>query len=499
MEKKIKLPEKLLYEIWKNQKFTQALITKNGEEIQVIDAGIENTELAGPDFIHSRIKIGNLTYLGDIEIDGFYSDWKGHGHFLNKSFNKVILHVTLNSDSSNSFVYTQDGRKVHSVTIGAFIEENLRTSVQKAILAERKNRVNKMVCAEVNFRFNEREKLELLYRLGVERFNQKCEKMLNRLKEISYISGLKLKEPVIKYTLDENFYNYKFTHEDFYNKDIWLQLLYESVFEALGYSKNKEIMQRLAKACEIKFIEKYRHDKNFLLKLESILFHVAGLVPPVHSFNDEITSGYVKKIVELWQDVKDIYDGKTFHAAQWHFFKLRPQNFPTIRIAGGAVILERIINEKLFSQIIKTFETSGNHNTLLAALRNAFIVKADGFWKKHYVFDKPGSIELNYFIGLSRADEIIVNVVLPILSIYFDIFGKKEITKRVQKLFLNYYQKSDNSLVDEMAESLSVIDATKRSVLYQGMIQLFRNYCSKGRCKECVIGTKVFEDESQEN
>ena len=86
----------------------------------------------------------------------------------------------------------------------------------------------------------------------------------------------------------------------------------------------------------------------------------------------------------------------------------------------------------------------------------------------------------------------IVNVVLPYASVYFDIFGEKELAKKVLKIYTDYYQKSENNLVDEVSSTLMLDDAGKRSILYQGMIELFRSFCSRAKCLECAIGKNVF-------
>ncbi|MGE5804325.1 MAG: DUF2851 family protein [Ignavibacteria bacterium] len=117
MEKKLKVHEKFLYEIWREQNFSKKLSTFDGVSIEVIDAGTENRELGGPDFKNARVKIGNITYQGDVEIDSFYSDWKAHGHHLNKRYNKVILHTVISNNSQQHCVYTPEGRKVQSISI----------------------------------------------------------------------------------------------------------------------------------------------------------------------------------------------------------------------------------------------------------------------------------------------------------------------------------------------------------------------------------------------
>ncbi len=492
MNNNIKIPEKFLYEIWKDQNFARNLTTRDGQVIQVIDVGSENKEVGGPDFKGARIKIGNITYMGDIEIDSFYTDWKSHGHSINKKYNKVILHAAFNNDAKKSFVYTSEGRKVQSISLCEFLKNDIISIIQKALLSEKRNKINKMPCTEVNKEVSEDQKLDFVFNLGVKRFKDKQEKMLERLKELSYLRDMNLKEPVIKYELDEKFYNRTFTKKDFSHPAIWQQLIYESVFEALGYSKNKEIMKALAKTVIIDFYGGIKNKDDFIICAESVLFNVGGLVPDPAEIKDSETLEYVRTIVEKWNALKNGYDRNLFNAAQWHFSKLRPQNFPTIRLAGGARLVHKILHGNLIEEAIDRTEKITNITKLTNALRSLFIVKGEGYWKYHYVFDQKAKEPLKYFLGASRADEILVNIILPILSIYFEIFDKKELSQRIIKVYLNFYQKSENNLVNEIASTLKLRDAWKRSVLYQGMIELFRNFCSREKCLECEIGKKVF-------
>lgn len=492
MQKTNKIHEKFLNEIWKKQNFSNNLFTKDGQKVEVIDSGMENTELGGPDFKNARIKIGNLTYFGDVEIDSFHSDWKMHGHNINKRYNKVVLHAVLDSDTHQPFVFTQDGRKIQSICLYNCFCNELKNSIQEAILSERENRNNKLRCDELNQLIDSQEKLDIIFDLGVNRFKVKCTKMYERLKEISYINQLHMNEPMIKYSPDENYHNKKYTEEDFIDKDIWNQLIYESTFEALGYSKNKDIMFNLAKNVNIKYFRKFSGDNDLQMIVESILFNVSGLIPDVSNLPDTETIEYVRKLKENWANLKYKYDGKFCNAVQWHFFKLRPQNFPTIRLAGGCRIVYKLLNEDLFSKILKIIKRPEDNKKLISDIRNLMIIKSEGYWQNHYVFDQPAKVSLNYFLGLSRVDEIIVNVLLPAIAVYYEIFGKAEYSEKTVKIYSNYCQHSENNLVDELANTLNLKDAWKRSVLYQGMIELFRSYCSKDRCLECAIGKKVF-------
>ncbi|MCK5086432.1 MAG: DUF2851 family protein, partial [Melioribacteraceae bacterium] len=303
---------------------------------------------------------------------------------------------------------------------------------------------------------------------------------------------LNIKEPIIRYDLKPEFEDKKFTHDDFKHRELWQQLFYEMVFEALGYSKNKAIMLSLAQSVNIDFIEKLGHDGEFSERVESVLFNVAGIMPDVHNLPENESSDYTKRLAKDWDIIKRIYDGKTFNETQWHFFRLRPQNFPTIRIAGGVRFLDLLLNKDLIGTIIKKFKEIRSFNVLINSVRSLFVVRSKGFWKSHYVFDQPAKDEIKYFIGASRADEIVVNVVLPFFTLYFDLFGDKESSKKVLKIYNVYNQRSDNGIVRDVAASLKVNDLLKKTIYTQGMLELFRGYCSKKNCMECEIGKEVF-------
>ncbi len=491
MKKERKILEKFLYEIWNEKKFAKDLVTKEDIPIEIIDSGIANKDLSGPDFKNAKIKIGNITYSGDVEIDNDFSDWKAHGHNYNKRYSSVILHAALNNEENEPFVFTAEGRKIPSISLADFLEEDLVKSVHSAILSERKKGSYSLPCIENNDEIKDIDKLNFVYDLGKKRFNKKKEAFFFRLKELVYFQELNIKEPVINYDFDENFYSRTFFQKDFSNKNLWIQLIYESIFEALGYSKNKDMMRALAKSADVNFFNKIDCEK-YVLTIEAALFKISGLIPDVQNLPDEETSSYTKELFEMWNKIKPLYDNRTFHPAQWHFFRLRPRNFPTIRIAGGARLIYKLLKKNLIGQILDAVKKSSNQKQLTRYLRSMFTIKAEGFWTRHYVFDQPAQSTIDYLIGESRADEIIINTILPIISLYFEIFKQRELSVKVIKLYLNYYQRNENNLVSEVADTLHLNDAWRRTVLYQGMIELYRAYCSQEKCLECHIGEKVF-------
>lgn len=492
MQNQRKIQEKFLYQVWQDQNFSSNLVTSGGRQVQVIDPGSQNRENDGPDFRNARIKIGNITFTGDIEIDNFQSDWKLHGHNFNNKYNKVILHVIFQDENQNNSVYTRDGRKIPSIGIGKFIEHSMRESIQKAIRTEKNERLNKIPCMEVSGNIDEKIKSDYILNMGVERYRKKCERILHRLKELVLLKELKLKEPVVNYDMEKELDQRKLSYHDFSDKEIWEQLFYELIFEALGYTNNKDIMKKLARSVDIGFLKSLGDSGDPEDIYEAVFFTVSGLLPDYKSLKSEEVSVYARELYDNWEKVKKHYDGRTFYASHWHFAKLRPPNFPTVRIAGGVRILRKIIREDLIGEMFRKFEESHGLGQMTRYLRNNLIVKGTGFWKNHFRFDSDSKPVIKYFVGLSRSDDIIINVIFPVASVYFEIFGKAEAARKVFRYYTSFNQVSENRLVGELSAALRLNGSQNKSVMHQGMINLYRNYCSRDKCLDCEIGKRVF-------
>jgi hypothetical protein len=486
-----KIYEKKLHEVWNHQSFNSPLKTVNGDDIKILEAGILNDDTAGPDFLGARIRIGNLVYVGDIEIDKDYNDWKNHGHNIDNKHNKVVLHASLTNLNNQQYVYTKDGRRVPTVCLANFIDDKNLTEAAEKFVPQTNNNTQ-IKCAHLTAEIDFHIKKSFVSELGIERFKKKCAKIENRLKELLFIKEMNLREPVIGFDLRPEFQKKDFHNIDFRPIELWQQLFYELVFEALGYSKNKTIMQRLAMSVNIQFLQKLGHDSETLSRFESALFNVSGLIPTKESLGEKIIPEYLTALNNDWEILKRIYDGHIYNKADWNFFKLRPQNFPTIRIAAGVRFLEALLFNDLLGVISKKFHEIRNFNVLVNSIRSLFVLKAKGFWKNHYVFDQPSKDEIKYFVGASRADEIVVNVVLPFYYIYYSLFDEEEMSKKILKIYTTYDQRADNKIVREVSEALHANAFLKKTLLNQGMLELFRNYCSKRKCLECRIGKMIF-------
>lgn len=490
MNEQKNIPEIHLHEIWKKQLFSKSLKTFSGESISILSKGDYNDNSGGPDFKNAKIRIGNLTYCGDIEIDRDYSDWKVHKHNTDAKYNSVVLHVTFGNKFSHDYVYSKDGRKIISVCIRDSIENDVLEQIKNE-LKESKSRTISLRCAGVQHEIEEEIIFEFIRKLGYKRFCKKSERIRERLKELAYLETLHISEPVINYDLPPEFYKKEFSLADYKIREIWEQLFYEFLFEALGYTRNKNIMLKLAKASDIKFIKNIYNSEDILI-LESAFFTISGLTDFHEGMDDNDLSGYSKVIKKIWGELKTKYDSIKFNETDWQFFRLRPQNFPTIRIAGGVRLVERIIKNNLIANLISIVENEDQINLIVNALKKNFIVSSDGYWRKHYIFEKATSKNINYFIGSSRADEIVINVLLPFFEVYFETFEKEKAAEKVLKIYDLFTQKQFNKIVNDVSLTINMENYTSRSIISQGIIELFREYCSKNKCGKCEIGKRIF-------
>ena len=481
------ISEKFLCEIWEKHRFKEPLVTKDGKSIVIVSKGKKNNDLDGPDYLNAKIKIDDKILIGDIEVDTEISNWEKHNHHKNKKYNKLILHIDYSSNLKQDFVITENKRIVPSISISKFITQKDK---QFYTTESSSNISDKIPCHNLNDKISDKIKTEYLISQGSKRFNYKKKKLFDRLKELAYINERELKEPIIEYDLESELRRLKFKQNDFKDPILWEQLLYENIFTALGYSKNKENMNKLAKSINIKLLHNLDWNKGIPQAIEAILFNISGLLPDVKNLPDEETSVYTRKLFEIWSKYSELDYGERLHPALWNFFRIRPQNFPTLRIAGGVRILNKILTENLIHKIIKVFETESNVIKIRRKLREFFIVKAEGYWQEHFVFDQPSNTKLKYLVGISRADEIIINIILPFLSLYFEIFNKKELLNIILKYYLNFQQIGTNQIVEKVLNSLKV--KSKKSVVYQGALHLYWNNCSKSKCTSCEIGKLVF-------
>lgn len=490
--------ERFLRHIWSQQYLKQsALCTTDGKPVEVIAVGTLSFD-GGPDFRNAKIKIGRTTYSGDVEIHRTVYEWLQHHHETDPRYNKVILHVVLEGDAKKSPTVVQSGRSVPVLVLEPFLSESIRSIWQKTILDERARRAETIKC----FRVNDDVSADLLRRwlnhLAIERLELKLRRFEERLKQLAHEQLLEVHEDYRHYGIPREGSPDEIppplpelTQKDFARKNLWEQILYEGVMEGLGYSKNQEPFSRLGQNVSLAWIRSSEIGNN-AKTLEAVLFGAAGLLPKIRPIKAKESKAYARDLIRGWHAVRASYRGEVLHAADWQFFPTRPTNFPTVRLAAAPQLIQKFLHEDLFRKIIPTLKSTLPAGEKLRSCHELFHVGAHPFWSHHYNFDEPASRPIK-LLGASRIDDILINTILPIALLYARIFKDKEVREGAIQLFQSLPPLSENSITRLMAKQLLKGKIKLDSVgAQQGVIQLYKFYCTEERCAECEVGKIVF-------
>ncbi|MEO6696298.1 MAG: DUF2851 family protein, partial [Ignavibacteria bacterium] len=222
------------------------------------------------------------------------------------------------------------------------------------------------------------------------------------------------------------------------------------------------------------------------IQTESLLYGLSGFMKDLH-FKDK----YIADLKESRRILKEIFMEESMDRSEWNFFRLRPANFPSIRIAYASALLYEIAYNNLFSAIVRIFEEGNNITKELMGKFNE--IKISAYWQNHYNFGKS-SKSVTRTIGKERIKDIITNVILPVINYYSVIFEKENLKKRVDYFFRKEKQKSGSNEITRIMEKQ--LDVKVNSISdEQGLLHLHNFYCIKGKCNECDIGKIVFANE----
>jgi len=349
--------EDLLYYIWKTKTFDIIdLKTTNDQPVDIIQFGTQNHD-SGPDFSNGKIKIGDTTWVGNIEMHVYSSDWERHCHDIDKAYDNVILHVVFEHDKE---VYTTTEQLIPCLELKNRIAQPILKKYGQ-LLAN-----NNWIPCEKHISKVEHHTISFwLQRLVAERVGNKT--------------------GVLKSILDQTRTN-------------WEETLYIYLTRYMGARVNMDPFESLAKSIPYVLIQKNRND---LLTIEALLFGQAGML------DADFKSNYFKELKKEYRFLANKYNLNSLPPVSWKFARMRPVGFPTIRIAQLAQILFH--NDRLFSKIILENDTG--------ALRNLFKVKTSPYWDSHYRFGKETKTKEKN-IGDGFIDQLIINVICPIVFLY---------------------------------------------------------------------------------
>lgn len=408
--------EDLLHYIWRYKRFSlHNLTTTDGEPIEIIDLGLPNTN-AGADFSNAKIKIKNLIWAGDVEIHLKSSDWNRHQHNKNNAYNNVILHVVAECDCK---IFDTNNREIPQLEIK--IPEGLqeKTFSQQILFIPCEKSIPKLSP------FTKQTWLESLL---FERFIRKT----NDIKELLVQNG-----------------------------NDWENTFYVFLARNFGFGKNADAFMFLAKSLPLNIIRKH---KDNLLQVEAMLFGQADLLPQNSS------ETYINNLEREYKFLQQKFQLVPISAHLWKMFRLRPMNFPHIRIAQFAALLQK--SDNLFSKIIKT--------PSIEYLRDLLYVDVSDFWNTHYNFSQQ-SKRISKHLTHATLDTIIINTIVPFLFAYGQMQGQENLCNQAVKLLYNL--PAEKNKIVEKFNNLKFITLSAADT--QALLQLKNCYCDTKKCYRC--------------
>lgn len=413
--------EQLLNYVWKHKIFPlKELQTTTGLPVEVIDAGLPNKD-AGPDFFNSKVKINGTLWIGNIEIHTHASDWFRHGHAGNKAYDSVILHVVEDADEE---VYRTNGELIPQLqlTYPAYIYQNFND-----LLA-----VDKYPC---------------------------CHTLISKLPDLivhSWMSALQ----------SERFQQ----KEDLLSKRLnkcngnWEDAFLITLARNFGFGLNGDVFEQWATLIPLRAVDKHRDN---LFQIEAIFFGQAGLL------EETIEDVYYQELQKEFRYLKHKFELRILDASLWRFLRLRPGNFPHVRIAQLAYLYNH--EQALFSRVIEAV----NINEVNAILHAG----TSEYWKTHYHF-YSSSPERTKSLSKSSLDLILINTVITFLYAYGKHKGNIHLCDRAQD-FLETLR-AENNYITRMWKDIGL--DVKNAADSQALLQLKKGYCDQKKCLYCRIG-----------
>jgi hypothetical protein len=428
------MSEAFLHYIWQFQYFDKhELQTTSGDPIQIFNPGNRNSH-SGPDFQNARMKIGGMEWIGSAEIHVQGSGWTEHKHDLDAAYENVILHVVWKNDKP---IQRKDGSLLPTLELMNRVSDKFFLNYQRLV-----NSPETIPCAPFLTQVQDIIKHDMIDKALMTRLESKS----SRIVEV----------------LNRN-------HRD------WQETCYQVLARSFGFKVNADPLQQLAQLLPYKVLRKHG-DK--LLHIEALLFGQAGFL---EEENDDEYYSLLKREYNLLRQKYNLSD-RRLNKAQWKFLRLRPANFPTIRLAEFASLLHS--RPGLFSTILEAETYEG--------LVSIFSTQQSEYWTHHYTFLKNAREPVN-FLGGSSITTIIVNAVVPLLVAY----GKSRDDQR-------YVDRAVAILQQSPAESNTIISQWKTLGLKsktafdsQALIELQNNYCAKKRCLDCTIGISLINPRHQ--
>ena len=421
------MKEEYLHFIWRQKLLSKyQLFTQDKKSLIIINPGQWNTN-SGPDFLHAKVKIDETIWIGHVEIHINASDWFAHHHENDSNYETVILHVVLNH---NCDVYSPDNRPIPVLQVNQYLDENTFKVYQNF----QRNQLW-IPCQ------NEIQNIDSLH--------------LSHWLERLFIERLESKSKLIHQLLIRENYDFEY-------------VFFLSLAQSFGLKNNADSFLELALSVDFTWIQKLNSDR---FRLEALLFGQAG-------FLEVITDNpYHSELQQEYRFLKHKFKIETFSFPKFQFFRMRPQSFPTFRIAQLAGLYAS--KQNLFSNLI--------HAKSFDDVKTILKYPISDFWRTHFTFSTKSKASdkkmSNHLIQL-----IVLNSILPMRLAYFK-YLKKSFSEELFEMVREMPSEKNIIITNFQKVGVTASDALES----QALIQLKNNYCAKKRCLQCAIGVKLLK------
>lgn len=413
------MKEEFIYYLWENRLLSKDLRTVDGEDVSIVSVGVRNHD-SGPDYINARIQIGGTLWVGHVEMHVNASDWFKHGHQDDDAYDNVVLHVVYHNDCERLNIPTLEIKGKFDESILAGYEGFLRSRLW--IPCE------KLISGVQQFTW-----LSWLERIVVERLEAEVKDVFAQLVENNYD---------------------------------WEQTMYQRVMRYLGMKVNNDAFELLAKLLPLRILRK--HIDN-AIQVEAMVFGCAGFLE--QTFEEP----YPVLLQREFKILRSKFNLSVMPMAYWKFLRMRPPNFPTIRLAQTASLICHC--NSWFSKLLEIND--------LKSIRELFDIDTNEYWNTHFVFGKPSKM-MKKTLGPTAIDVLVINAIVPVLFSY-GIYHDDDELKDRSLGFLEKMEPEDN-LVLRKFRSMGVVACNAQQS--QAILHLYKCYCKKRKCLNCrVFGT----------
>jgi len=418
--------ESLLHFIWLKGSFDQKnLLTTDNQEIVIVNQGKTHMD-GGPDFQHASLHIEDQLWVGDVEIHVDSSEWFAHGHHNDKAYDSVILHVCY---TCNKRIVRSNGSEIPCLELKGKISSDVLKRYEDLQLAHAD-----IPCSGLISDVDSAVKALTLEHMMGRKVQQTSDQIIQSVEE----RGID-----------------------------WPTILYQRICRSFGLRINKDPFHMLSQLIPFGLVLKYSDKIEYL---EALIFGTAGFL--AKNGRDE----YESRLIIHYDFLQRKHQLDQMEVHLWKFLRLRPANFPTVRLAQLASFLTKSPN--LFSTCLEM--------TNVKKALEFFTSGTSSYWQNHFRFGRM-SVHQNKTLGKDTINLILINAVVPVLLAYAQWKKDDDLTERVIHLF-NQIDGENNKLTRKY-KSLGFPVRSASST--QGIVFLAENFCTFKRCLECPIGQNI--------